>query len=99
MHASPRRSVSIDDTNKRKGLEPKDYITIVLSSLALLVSSLTAYFSVVVQTDDLRLILRRGPVVFVDEDVNQLVVDGKVDAYFSNGGNRSAAIIWFDMVI
>jgi hypothetical protein len=69
----------------------KDWISPILSCLALIVSAITAYFSILQQTDDVRIVTSSQPIVVFD-DKGTLGLAGRRQITFINSGNRDAAV-------
>jgi hypothetical protein len=75
----------------------KDKITISISVLALLVSGMTAYFTVARQADDLRVVIERTPAVFLTEKKLSILSDQQLT--FINSGNRPVAVTGITLVV
>jgi len=71
----------------------KDWITLTLSVLAFLISVVTAYFNLVRQTDDLRLVISATPGTFINDNRIEL---SEFTVSLINAGNRNAIVhyIW-----
>jgi hypothetical protein len=81
-------------------LVAKDWITITLSVLALTISALSAYWTIIRQVDDIRVIVTGSPFVIFDKEkevVKFYLTNGNIT--FTNIGNRSAAIVsaWLEL--
>jgi hypothetical protein len=72
----------------------KDWVGIAISCVALTVSAGSAYFNVLLQRDDIRVVVGRSPFVEVGNE-GQLTLAGDQDLTFINSGNRQAAITNF----
>jgi hypothetical protein len=70
----------------------KDWVTLSLSLMALLISGVTAYFSIIRQVDDLRVIVEGS--AYEDHDKDEIRVSTKIPLTmtFANLGNRPAAV-------
>jgi hypothetical protein len=69
----------------------KDATSIVISSTALLISATTAYFNIVWQSDDIRVVAGEFSVSY--DNMTKKVVLGEIPQWtFINSGNRSVAI-------
>ena len=69
----------------------KDWISTILSCLALGVSGFTAYFNILQQTDDVRIVSSSQPIVVFD-DKGTLGLAGQQQITFINSGNRDVAV-------
>jgi len=74
------------------------YITLIISCLAFLVSAGTAYFNIIRQTDDVRLVTPQAPFVVID-DQGMLGVSGQQQITFINSGNRDVAVTGITLVL
>jgi hypothetical protein len=72
-------------------MNPKDWITLVLSGLALIVSVISAYYSNFRLTDDVRVALPMPPFVTIDSK-GSLGVSGEQQVTFIDSGNRDVAV-------
>src|SRR5438105_4163957 len=74
-------------------MAPKDWITLSVSILALIVSTLTAYWTIVRRVDDLRVVITGSPLLIFEKDIqgiNFYLTNGNIT--FLNLGNRPAAV-------
>jgi hypothetical protein len=86
--------VSVDadsgDDQDKKGMTAKDWTTLIFSVLALVISAASAYWNIIRQVDDVRVMIEGSPSIGVS--------GGKIISHFGppmtfiNLGNRSAAI-------
>jgi hypothetical protein len=90
-----------DEKNKPTagGLTAKDWITITLSSLALVISASSAYYNILRQQDDLRVVIGEAPGIFYDTNARNIAIIGGQGLTFINSGNRAAAIMNVSLVI
>jgi hypothetical protein len=72
--------------------KPRDWIAISLSVLSLVISCLGFYFTALLQTDDVRLVIGEVPSVSADDD-GSLYMHGAVKLTLVNSGNRAASIL------
>src|SRR4051812_20362160 len=72
----------------------KDWITTGLSVGAILISLISAYFSVVRVKDDVRLVVTEFPQLFI-ESPEELSLGDQFSLAFINAGSRSAIILGF----
>jgi hypothetical protein len=79
------------DAFNDKQIALKDIATLVISLLALLIAAVTAYFSIIVQKDDLRFMIEVGPDISFSPE-NEKIYFGKQKLTFANAGSRSAII-------
>jgi len=88
------RTRSESPTTKSEGMKFKDWMTISLSSMALIVSLNTALFSVVQQVDDVRFAPRGQTILSLDTKNKQIVIEmNGLGMTFINLGNRPASVI------
>jgi hypothetical protein len=88
---APRASLPSTDKIRSRSLL-RDWLSLVIAVLALCVSGGTAYFNVVRQRDDLRVVISSYPVVlFVSKQL--FLFDLPLKLAFINSGNRTAAIM------
>jgi hypothetical protein len=71
----------------------KDWATLTVSAVALLISATTLYFSVVRTKDDLRVVVEGTPSFLLDYDHPRFDVITNLTMTFINVGNRPAAIL------
>jgi|SRR5579862_2804659 len=78
---------------KRSWLEPKDYVTVTLSSLAIIVSVLTAYFNILRTAESVSLISDNEQLAMI-LDENTLVIPSDIDGQIAliNSGTRAVVI-------
>jgi len=72
--------------------KPHDWLAISLSILSLSVSCLSLYFSALLQTDDIRVVVDEIPTLSADGD-GSLLIAGAVKLTWVNSGNRAASIL------
>jgi len=90
----------IELSETKVGLALKDWIAICLSSLALSVSVISAYFNFFREIDDVRLILGdQRPLSILSVKGANLRVGATYNLLLMNAGNRTAAITDLDFVI
>lgn len=75
----------------KQSMSFKDWWTVILSTLAFLISAASFYSNVLRQTDDVRVILETLPEIRFES--NQLTSKGKTRIAFINAGNQSVAIL------
>jgi hypothetical protein len=80
------------DQKPTSTISPKDYLAITISLVALAISAFTAYFTVVRQTDDLRVISTEHPHVRFSADKARAYLGGTLSLSFINAGTRPAII-------
>jgi hypothetical protein len=68
-----------------------DWFSRILAFSALVVSAWTAYRTLVIQEDDIRVVIGKSPSYFLMTD-GSLIVYGQPELTFINSGNRAAAI-------
>jgi hypothetical protein len=91
------RQLAAYERNKRqsdieKEVRPKrDWLPIFVSLFSLGISLLTAYFSVFLQEDDVRVVIEKNPLLMRNGD-GELILYGDQRLTFINSGNRSAAL-------
>jgi hypothetical protein len=79
--------------SRRQWLEPKDYLTITLSLLALLISSGGAYFTILRTDESIILISDREPWVNIaDDEMLEVPPETEGEVIFVNSGNRAGVI-------
>lgn len=71
---------------------PKDWFAVGFSALALLISMVTAYYSVVRRDDNLSVVIGSAPFVRQVDADNIEITDDETTLVFINSGTRSAAI-------
>jgi hypothetical protein len=74
----------------KEAKKPRDFVAISLSVLSLAISCLGFYFSTLLQTDDIRLVIDEVPSVWIDD--GSLVMPSVVKLTLVNSGNRAAAV-------
>ena len=74
------------------GFAPKDWITSVLSVLAICISLITAYFSLLRVNDDVRMVVSRFPQLNIETD-KLLTLEKEFTLAFINAGNRPAVVV------
>jgi hypothetical protein len=74
------------------GMGPKDWLSIVLSVVALLTSAGTAYFTSMRQTDILRLEVNTSPILSMDSSTARLSLKGDLVFFLINAGSRPAVV-------
>lgn len=79
-------------SKKEGGLRFRDWWTVLLSTMAFVVSAAGFYVNNLQQTDDLRLIVNQLPRVHLDED-DYPSIDGHMRLGFINSGNQAAGIM------
>jgi hypothetical protein len=78
----------------------KDWVTIILSTLAFLLSAGTAYFNIVRQEDNVSVTFGRVPSISISETNDRfLIVEDEVDLILINSGNRGVAISGLAMFV
>jgi hypothetical protein len=75
-----------------RGMGAKDWLSIVLSVVALLTSAGTAYFINMRQTDILRLEINASPTLSMDNSTAQMSLKGDLVFFVINAGNRPAVV-------
>ena len=78
------------NNDHKSALTLKDWISLTFSSIALVVSLITAYLNTIRQIDDVRLVL--GELPFIWQKKKHVVITGHQELTLINSGNRSAAI-------
>lgn len=76
----------------RETKKPRDWAAISISVLSLIVSCLSFYFTTLLQTDDIRVVIDGAPYLSADDD-GSLLIEGQVKLTWVNSGNRTAAIL------
>lgn len=74
------------------GMGAKDWLSIVLSVVALLTSAGTAYFTNMRQTDILRLEVNTSPILSMDNSTARLSLKGDLVFFLINAGSRPAVV-------
>lgn len=95
-HTAKKPDVSglpVDSETKKEGLKLKDVVSLVLSTLAFAVSGGTAYYNIIRETDDLRVVISSTPSYRIDEGLKRAAAFGDLSMVFINSGNRAAAIV------
>jgi hypothetical protein len=77
---------------KLHGNPVRDWLSLLFSLLALGISSVTAYWSIIRQIDDVRLMVTRSPSFAFDSDKNQIKIHTEQILTYINLGNRPVAI-------
>jgi hypothetical protein len=70
----------------------KDGLTVAISILALVISATTAYLSVLLKEDDLRVVVEVGPDISYSKPDQKLYFDRAQKLAFINAGNRTILI-------
>jgi hypothetical protein len=81
------------ETGERPVRAWKDHVSILMSTLALLISACTFYFNIIREKDDLRVVIEAAPDFEIDYE--KLAFGIQVPTYltFINSGNRPAAVL------
>lgn len=87
-----KKQAEKDRANKTPTFTIKDWVTIGLSTLALVISAATAYFSVLQQSEKLEATVTDSPSMGVGAK-EDLAIKGALELTFVNNGNRPVAII------
>jgi hypothetical protein len=88
------------DCQKRKKGSGRDWVSVSIAILALLISGGTAYWSTVRQQDNFRVaITGLPPTAMLDPKTHQIVVDQNQTLALMNSGNRPVALTDIELVI
>jgi hypothetical protein len=88
-----------EQSNKSRAWSPKDYATIILSSLAFIVSAISAYFNVIRIEDNISLAVQfRAFATREDQENFSISSTQETPVVFINSGNRPVAILSLDFV-
>jgi hypothetical protein len=79
-------------------MKGKDWVAILISITALGISGMTAYFSLVRQSEEMRVFVGEFPLLTRVAD-RRLQVEGKLDIAFMNTGTRPIIVLGVDLVI
>jgi hypothetical protein len=83
---------------KRERVKGKDWVAILVSITALALSALTAYFSFVRQSEELRVFLGEIPLLTKADD-GRLQLEGNLDIDFMNTGTRPIIVQSVSLII
>jgi hypothetical protein len=73
-------------------MEPKDWVAVGISTLAFIVSIVSAYFTLFYAVDELSVIFISAPDQSFSEAQSRVFISGDLSILFINGGTRAAAV-------